>query len=97
MTVTAKAVFLGLLGVFLTGLPGLASDRNNGADNTQKIIMILEEQDARLTEDMRRIHREIAALRSDFEKPGFREVAAGIGYILGLFGTAAWVASRRRR
>ena len=97
MTLTAKAVFLVMSGFLLTGLPDPAFSHYPGTENTQEIFMILKEQNARLSEDMRRIHREIAALRSDLEKPGFREVAAGIGYILGLFGTAAFFASRLRR
>jgi hypothetical protein len=45
---------------------------------------------------MRRIQRELAALRADINQPGLKEVLAGIGYIFGLFGTGAFVASRRR-
>jgi hypothetical protein len=39
---------------------------------------------------------EIAALRADLEKPGIKDVFAGIGYIFGLFGAAAFVAARRK-
>ncbi len=62
----------------------------------QKIISLLKEQNRKLSMDLRRIHREIAALRADFDKPGFEDIFAGIGYIFGLFGAAAFMASRNR-
>ncbi len=62
----------------------------------QEIISLLKEQNRKLSMDLRRIHREIAALRADFDKPGFEDIFAGIGYIFGLFGAAAFMASRNR-
>lgn len=53
-------------------------------------------RDSQLADELRRIHREIAALRADLDKPGLPEVFSGIGYILGLFGVAAFVAARRK-
>lgn len=55
-----------------------------------------EDANAPLAGELRRIHREIAALRADLDKPGLQEVFSGLGYILGLFGVAAFVASRRK-
>lgn len=52
--------------------------------------------DPQVAEELRRIHREIAALRADLNQPGLQEVFSGLGYILGLFGVAAFVASRRK-
>lgn len=52
--------------------------------------------DPQLAEELRRIHREIAALRADLAQPGIKEVFSGLGYILGLFGVAAFVAARRK-
>lgn len=52
--------------------------------------------DPQVAEELRRLHREIAALRADLDQPGLQEVFAGLGYILGLFGVAAFVASRRK-
>ncbi len=52
--------------------------------------------DPQLAEELRRIHREIAALRADLDKPGLPQVFSGLGYILGLFGLAAFVAARRK-
>jgi nickel transport protein len=61
------------------------------------VITLLKEQNSALSRDLRRIHREIAALRADLDEPGMKEVFAGIGYIVGLFGMAAFAAARRRR
>ena len=55
-----------------------------------------EDANAQLAAELRRLHREIAALRADLDKPGLQEVFSGLGYILGLFGVAAFVASRRK-
>ncbi|HBI15936.1 MAG TPA: hypothetical protein DDY20_10560 [Desulfobulbaceae bacterium] len=55
----------------------------------------LQEQDARLTRELRIIKRDIAALSQAVEEPGIEEAVAGIGYILGLFGIAAFMASRK--
>jgi hypothetical protein len=53
-------------------------------------------RDPQMAEELRRIHREIAALRADLAQPGLQEVFSGLGYILGLFGVAAFVAARRK-
>jgi len=63
----------------------------------EEAVALLKAQNDKLTGDLRRIQREIAALRADLDKPGIDDVFSGIGYILGLFGTAAFVASRRRK
>jgi nickel transport protein len=52
--------------------------------------------DPQLAAELRRIHREIAALRAELAQPGIKEVFSGLGYILGLFGVAAFVAARRK-
>jgi nickel transport protein len=65
-------------------------------ENGSELVTLLKEQNSRLSSDLRHIQREIAALRADLEKPGFRDIFSGIGYIFGFFGVAAFVASRRR-
>lgn len=66
------------------------------ADPPQEVVALLKEQNQRISEELRRIQREIAALRADLDKPRIVDIFAGIGYILGLFGVAAFVASRRK-
>jgi len=61
----------------------------------QAVMARLDEQNRKVSEDLRRIKRDIAALNQSIAEPGIAEAMAGIGYILGLFGVAAFVASRR--
>ncbi|TYO99187.1 hypothetical protein EDC39_10329 [Geothermobacter ehrlichii] len=56
----------------------------------------IDAQNSKLSRDLRRIQREIAALRADLDKPGMQEIFGGIGYIFGLFGVAFFVAARRK-
>lgn len=101
MTRMQKGVALGLLCLCLAGFPGLLWAQNL-QDQTvsvvsEEVMALLEEQNSQLSRDLRRIHREIAALRADLDEPGMKEVFAGIGYIVGLFGVAAFAAARRSR
>ncbi len=75
---------------------GSALGETPDAQDPAELAGLLAEQNASLARELRRIQREIAALRADLGKPGFQEIFGGIGYIFGLFGTAAFVASRRR-
>jgi hypothetical protein len=50
-----------------------------------------------MNQELRQIKREIALLNQNLEQPGVREIMAGIGYILGLFGIAAFFAARRQK
>ena len=51
----------------------------------------------RLREELRHIKRELALLNQNLERPGVREIGAGIGYIFGLCGVAALVAAHRNK
>jgi hypothetical protein len=62
----------------------------------EAIAALFKEQNSKLSGELRRIQREIAALRADMDKPGLKDVLGGIGYIFGLFGVAAYVAARRK-
>ena len=65
-------------------------------DPCQAVLAQLQTQNNKLSGDLRRIQRELAALRADLAKPGLKDVIAGIGYIIGLFGAAAFGVSRRK-
>ncbi len=90
-----------LLTVLLIPLPARAADSGSPADNTGEpvaaVAKLLRKHDKKTARELRQIKREIAALRQSQEEPGVREIMAGIGYILGLCGAAALVASRRRQ
>ena len=62
-------------------------------EGTRDLAALLAEQNTTLSRELRRIQREIAALRADLDKPGLGDVFGGIGYIFGIFGTAAFVAA----
>lgn len=96
MTMIRKGLLMSFLCLFLVGLAGSLSAQSPPEENVQAVITLLKEQNSKLSGDLRRIQREIAALRADLDKPGIRDVFAGIGYIFGLFGVAAFVASRRK-
>lgn len=90
-----KGFAMSVLCLCLAALPGPLWARNP-PDETKEVILLLKEQNRELSGDLRRIQREIAALRADFNKPGMQDIFAGIGYIFGLFGVAAFVAARRK-
>lgn len=74
----------------------LAAETPQG-DSIQELVTQLQEQNSQMSGDLHRIHRELAALRAELGKPGLNDIFGGIGYIFGLFGVAAYVASRRRQ
>jgi hypothetical protein len=94
---TRRRLMIIVLWLLMTGLPGSLPAQTPAEERSQEIVALLNEQNSRLSSDLRHIQREIAALRADLDKPGFKDIFAGIGYIFGLFGVAAFVASRRKR
>jgi hypothetical protein len=96
MTRFSKVLIMGGLSAWLMSFPVSAAVQAPVTENASELVMLLNEQTGKLSGDLRHIQREIAALRADLEKPGFRDILSGIGYIIGLFGVAAFVASRRK-
>jgi hypothetical protein len=96
MTIIQKGILIGILWLFLAGLPGSLPAQTPTEESSHEAVTLLKEQNSKLSNDLRRIQREIAALRADLDKPGIKDVFAGIGYIFGMFGTAAFVAARRK-
>jgi nickel transport protein len=95
--ITMKRGFIvGIMGFLFLILPGTGWTQEPLDEGSQAVIEVLKDQNSKLSRELRRIQREIAALRADLDKPGIKEVAAGVGYIFGLFGVAAYVASRRK-
>jgi len=97
MKVGTRWLAVGCVWVCLLGAPGALMAQDPPGGSCPEIVTLLQEENGKLAAELRRIQREIAALRADLEKPGLQEIMAGIGYILGLFGTAAFVAGRRRK
>ena len=86
----------GILWACFAFLPHILYAASPMTNETQAVIALLKEQNNKISSDLRRIRREITALRADLDNPGIKEIFSGIGYIFGLFGTAALVASRRK-
>ncbi|MDO3377491.1 hypothetical protein [Geoalkalibacter halelectricus] len=70
---------------------GLAAEEICG-----ETLALLQQHQQELGRELRRVHREIAALRHDLEQPGLKEIFSGIGYILGLCGVAFFFLGRRQ-
>mgnify|MGYP001277066821 CR=1 FL=1 len=66
------------------------------SDQCRALATVVEQQNQQLHRELRQIKRELALLNQNLEKPGVREIMAGVGSILGLFGVAALVAARRQ-
>jgi nickel transport protein len=96
MTIIQRGLMVGVLCLFLASSPSLLLAQTLPDESSREVITLLKEQNSKLSNDLRRIQREISALRADLEKPGIKDVFAGIGYIFGLFGAAAFVAARRK-
>ena len=78
-------------------VPASATVADEQQGDCRALMAGIEEHNRKLTQELRQIKREIALLNQNLEKPGVREILAGIGYILGLFGIAAWFAARRQK
>jgi hypothetical protein len=96
MTRFGKVLIIGAICVWLMTFAVWAAAETSAAENAPELATLLKEQTGKLSGDLRLIQREIAALRADLDKPGFRDVFSGIGYIFGLFGVTAFMASRRK-
>ena len=96
MTKIRKGLAMGVLCLYLAGLSGPLWAQDPPDETAGEVIVLLKEQNRKLSKDLRRIQREIAVLRADLAKPGVKDVFAGIGYIFGLCGVAAFFAARRK-
>jgi nickel transport protein len=83
-----------LAGLLLAAVPvAFAAKEGDCAATATKVDAL----SSKVSNDMRRIRRELIALRTQVEKPGLDEAVAGLGYICGLFGVAFFVAGRRKK
>lgn len=57
---------------------------------------LIVQQSKDFSQEIRQIKREIALTRQAIEKPGVKEIFAGIGYIFGLCGVALYFSKRKR-
>lgn len=66
------------------------------APDALRILEALQEQQRQMTNELRSVKREIAALKAAVSEPDFKDILGGIGYILGVFGIAFYLHARRR-
>ena len=85
-----------ILCLLLLGTAGATRAQTPDQPSPQEVIALVQEHNQELSSNLRLIRREIAALRAELDQPGIEDVLAGIGYIFGLFGVAAFVAARRK-
>ena len=96
MKAVHRGLAIGVLWVCLLLPAGSLHAQSPSDPAPEAVAALIKEQNSKLSGDLRRIQREIAALRADLDKPGLKDVFSGIGYIFGLFGVAAYVAARRK-
>lgn len=60
------------------------------------LAALLVRQEEKTSRELKQIKRDLAALSQQLEEPGLPEILGGIGYVFGIFGVAAYVASRRQ-
>ena len=96
MTTIRRGIGVIVVGLCLLLFPGGGQAQESSGEGPETVSALLKAQNSKISADLRRIQREIAALRADLDKPDFKDALAGIGYIFGLFGVAAYVASRRK-
>jgi nickel transport protein len=91
-----RGVIIAVLGACLLMPAGALYAQTPKEPAPDTVAALIKEQNHKLSGELRRIQREIAALRADLNKPRLKDVFSGIGYIFGLFGVAAFVAARRK-
>ena len=101
-----SAVMIGLMLLTSAGL-SWAEVENPGPEQSSppstaslgqcsELVALLADQEQQNSREFRQLKRDLAALSQQVAEPGMREIFGGIGYILGLFGVAAYVASRKK-
>ena len=84
----------------LPAMPAAAEEKPAAAqppvESCADLAALLIRQEEHTSRELKQLKRDLAALSQKMEEPGMSEIFGGIGYILGIFGVAAYVASRRR-
>lgn len=104
----AAAAFIGIATIFFLATSPVAEGpagpheqapeaQTTSLGQCPEIVALLAEQDQKNSREFRQIKRDIAALAQQVAEPGMREIFGGVGYIFGLVGIAAYVASRNKK
>jgi nickel transport protein len=83
--------YLLLLGLLLVP-PAFAAETQVSAP---ELLLQLQQENATLQGNVRRLEHQVTALRDELNSPDATQIIGGIGYIVGLFGIAGWLAARK--
>ena len=72
------------------------SQDQNVTDNCAEAVALLKAQNIKISQELRKIKREIAALRNELSKPGPQKIFGGIGYIMGFLGIIFYFLARKQ-
>lgn len=94
---TAFRLFCSLccLLVFCLPFSSFAADPAPAGGGDSQLIL-LQQENTSLQRQVRRLEHEVSALRDELDTPDATQIIGGIGYIVGLFGLAAWYAAGKK-
>ncbi len=76
-------------------IQAVSQDRNV-TDNCAEAVALLKTQNNKISQELRMIKREIAALKEALSEPGLGEIFGGIGYIMGFLGIIFYFLARKK-
>jgi len=59
-------------------------------------LVQLQQENAALQRQVKRLEAQVTAMREELNTPAVTQIVGGIGYIVGIFGIAGWVAVRKK-
>jgi beta-lactamase regulating signal transducer with metallopeptidase domain len=72
------------------------SEGQNVTDTCAEAVALLKTQNNKISQELRMIKREIAALKDALSKPGPEKIFGGIGYIMGFLGIIFYFLARKK-
>lgn len=72
------------------------SEDQNVTGTCAEAVALLKTQDKKISQELRKIKREIAALKDALSKPGPEKIFGGIGYIMGFLGIIFYFLARKK-
>ena len=67
-----------------------------GQTPQQMTVVQLQQENKSLQHKVRRLEAQVAAMREELNAPKASQIVGGIGYIVGIFGVAGWIAARNK-
>lgn len=63
---------------------------------TDPTLISLRQENVSLKRQVERLEAQVKAMRAEMNTPAVTQIFSGLGYIVGLFGVAAWVAASKK-